>query len=132
MTRGSVEVEFILVVHGIYEALWIRRLLEELKIPNTSPMKVYCDNKGTIAIAHNLVLNDKSKHVKVNKNFIKEKLEKGLIRMSYILVVEQIADVLIKGQHKRQFDYLIGKLTMEGILKLLEGECWKHKNPTKI
>ena len=90
---------------------------------------MYCDNKAAIAIAHNPVLHDKTKHVEVDKPFIKEKIEKGLICMSYILTAEQIADVLTKGLYKRQFDYLINNYSIQ-----LEGECWKRKenNSAKI
>ena len=55
--------------------------------------------------------------MEVNKPFINEKIEKELIYMSYIPTAEQIADVLTKGLHKRQFDHLIYKLAMEDIFK---------------
>ncbi|KAL6311712.1 hypothetical protein AAG906_024601 [Vitis piasezkii] len=63
----------------------------------TLPMKLYCDNKATILIAHNPVFHDRTKHVEVDKCFIKEKLENGLICMSYIPTTEQVVDVLTKG-----------------------------------
>ena len=49
--------------------------MEDLKIPSISPMKMYCDNKAAIAIAHNPVLHDRTKHVEVDKHFIKEKID---------------------------------------------------------
>lgn len=58
MARSSAEAEFRLIAHGVYEVFWIKRLLEELKILESSPIKVYCDNKATILIAHNPVLDD--------------------------------------------------------------------------
>ena len=74
MARNSAEAEFISVAPGICEILWIRRLLENLKILSTSPIKMYCDNKAAIAITHNPVLHDRTKHVEVDKHFIKEKI----------------------------------------------------------
>ena len=53
VARSSVEAEFRVVAHGICEIMWIRRLLEELKMIGSSPMKLYCDNKATISVAHN-------------------------------------------------------------------------------
>ena len=79
-------------------------------------MKVFCDNKATIAIAHNHVLHDGTRHVEVDKHFIKEKL-KGLICMPYIPTEEQAADILTKGLPKKQFDKLVSKLEMEDIFK---------------
>lgn len=37
-------------------------------------MKLYCDNKSTINIAHNHFHHDRIKHVEVNRHFIKENL----------------------------------------------------------
>jgi len=47
--------------------------MQELKIAGPTPMKVYCDNKVAISIAHNPVLHDRTKHVEVDKHFIKER-----------------------------------------------------------
>ena len=84
--------------------LWIRRLLEELNISSGLPMKLYCDNKSAISIAHNLALHDRTKHVEVDNHFIKEKLENRLICMPYIPTTEQVVDVLTKGILTKQFD----------------------------
>ena len=64
-------------------------------------MKVFCDNKAVIVIAYNLVLHDRTKHVEVDKHFIKEKLEEWLICMPYIPTNEQVIDILIKGLSKK-------------------------------
>ena len=80
-------------------------------------MKIYCDNKAAISIAHNPFFHDKTKHVEVDKHFIKEKLDSGLICMSYVSTKEQVADILTKGLNKRQFEDLISKLALEHIFK---------------
>lgn len=47
----------------------------ELKATIPSPMKLFCDNKAAIEISHNSVLNDRTKHVEVDKHFFKRKIE---------------------------------------------------------
>lgn len=42
-------------------------------------MKIYCDNKVAINISHNPVHHNRTKHVKIDKHFIKEKIEEGVI-----------------------------------------------------
>lgn len=117
VARSSAEAEFRAVAHGICEALWIKRLLEELKVTSSLPMKLYCDNKAAIAIAHNPVLHDRTKHVEVDKHFIKEKIDSGVICLPYVSTTEQVADILTKGLPKKQFENLIDKLAMEDIFK---------------
>ncbi|KAL9447690.1 hypothetical protein AB3S75_015212 [Citrus x aurantiifolia] len=117
VARSSAEAEFRAVAHGICEVMWIKRILEELKFTFSTHLKVYCDNKAAISIAHNPVLHDRTKHIEVDKHFIKEKLNTGIICMTYLPTTEQLADVLTKGLHKKQFDKLTSKLAMEDIFK---------------
>ena len=53
-------------------------------MPLMIPMKLYCDNKAAISIAHNPVQHDRTKHVEIDRHFIKEKIEVGLINLSYV------------------------------------------------
>lgn len=124
---SSVEAEFRAVIYGIFDVLWIKRLMKDLRVSFSFPIKVYYDNKIAITIAHNPVLLYRMKHVKIDTHFIKEKLEKGLICMPYIPTIELITDILTKGLHKKHFDNLIGKLlvsmsaicSMVGIYKFI-------------
>lgn len=117
VARSSSEAEFRSVAHGICEVLWVKRILDELKISSPSPIKAYCDNKAAISIAHNPVLHDITKHVEVDKHFIKEKIESGQICMTYISTDDQVVDILTKGLTKKQFKKLTSKLAMEDIFK---------------
>ncbi|KAE8735933.1 Calcium-dependent lipid-binding family protein isoform 3 [Hibiscus syriacus] len=82
---------------GIYELLWLKIILEDLKIKWEEPMKLYYDNKSTINIAHNPVQHDNTKHVEMDRHFIKEKLDSGLICTPYVSTGDQVADILTKG-----------------------------------
>ena len=55
--------------------MFLKILLNELKFLGNEPMKVYCDNKDAIAISHNPVHHDQTKHVEMDRQFIKEKIE---------------------------------------------------------
>lgn len=117
VARSSAEAELRSLAHGICEAIWIKRVLEELQVPLTVPMKIYCDNKAAISIAHNPVLHDRTKHIEVDKHFIKEKIEEGLICIPYVPTSQQTADILTKGLPCKQFNFLVSKLAMEDIFK---------------
>ena len=117
VARSSAEAEFRALAHGICEALWVEKLLQELKVHSAPPIKLYCDNKSAISIAHNPVLHDRTKHVEVDKHFIKEKVERGQICITYVPTTEQSADILTKGLPKKSFDNITSKLSMEDIFK---------------
>ena len=50
-------------------------ILDDLKIKYEAPMGLVCDNKSAINIAHNPVQHDRTKHVEIDRHFIKEKLD---------------------------------------------------------
>lgn len=115
VARSSTEAEFRAIAQGVCELLWLKIIFEDLKIKWVGPMKLYCDNKSAIDIAHNPVQHDRTKHIEIDRHFIKEKLEDGLICMSYIPSTKQLADVLTKGLNGSIFHELISKLGMENI-----------------
>ena len=55
VSRSSIEAEFRAIALGICELMWFNTLLKELHVKVDEPMRLYCDNKATISIAHNPV-----------------------------------------------------------------------------
>ncbi|KAG8473197.1 hypothetical protein CXB51_035225 [Gossypium anomalum] len=71
VARSSVEAEFRSMAQGICEMMWLKRIVEELRKLITSPMKLYCDNKAAISIAHNSVQYNRTKLVEIDRHFTK-------------------------------------------------------------
>ncbi|RVW77225.1 Copia protein [Vitis vinifera] len=118
VARSSAEAKFRAMAQGIYELLWLKIILEDLKIKWKMPMRLYCNNKSAINIAHNLVQHDRTKHVEVDKHFTKEKLDNSLICTPYVSIRDQLADVLTKGLASTPFQEIIIKLRMDNIYSL--------------
>ena len=66
VTRSSAEAECWNIALGVCEGLWLKRVMEELKISTEFPMKMFCDNQASISISHNPVRHDRTKHVKID------------------------------------------------------------------
>lgn len=71
--------------------------MNDLKIPYSSTVKLYSDNKSAISITHNPVHHDRTKYVKVDCYFIKEKIEEGIVNLSNVSTKFQEADILTKA-----------------------------------
>jgi ATP sulfurylase len=71
------------VTLGVCELLWVRNVLLDLGFKPIEAMNLYCDNTSAIAIAHNPIQHDRTKHVEIDRHFIKEKLEAGLISFPF-------------------------------------------------
>ena len=64
--------------------MWLKRFLEELKVECKSPMLLFSNSKAAINIANNPLHHDRTKHIEVDRHFIKEKLEEGVVCMPFI------------------------------------------------
>ncbi|XP_014511358.1 uncharacterized protein LOC106770050 [Vigna radiata var. radiata] len=112
VARSNAEAEFRGMTYGICELLWIRSVLADLGIKYEQLMNLYCDNKVAVEIAHNPVQHDRTKHVEVDRHFIKEKLDNQVIQTPHVQSEDQLADILIKVVSGKVFEEVINKLGM--------------------
>jgi hypothetical protein len=89
--------------------------MEELGFNLKKPMYLYCDNKAAISIAHNPVQHDRTKHAKVDRHFIKEKLTEGIISVPFVKSEDQLADILTKAVSSRVLYSTLVKLGIRDI-----------------
>lgn len=67
---------------------------------------------STLSIAHNPAQHERTKHIEIDRHFIKEKLDSGLIATIYVPSKHQLADVFTKGLPEERFQDLTYKLRM--------------------
>ena len=75
-------------------------------------MLLHYDNKAAIAIANNPIQHDRTKHVEVDRHFIKDHLNQGIINLPFVSSQTQLADILIKAVSGKIFHSSLGKLRM--------------------
>ena len=118
VARSSVEAEFRGMTLGLCEALWLRLLLQDLGYLSRQPIRLFCDNKAACDIAHNPVQHDRTKHVEVDRFFIKEKLDDKIVELSKIQSEDQLVDILTKAVSSQVFSKFLDKLGMCDIYAL--------------
>ncbi|RVW78960.1 Retrovirus-related Pol polyprotein from transposon RE1 [Vitis vinifera] len=89
-----------------------RHLHLDLGYLSKQPIQLFCDNKVGCDIAHNLVQHDHTKHVKVDRFFIKEKLDDKIVELPKIQSKDQLADILTKVVSSQVFSNFLDKLGM--------------------
>jgi hypothetical protein len=110
VARSTAEAEFRSMAHGVCEVLWLRILLMELGLFESKPLMLYCDNKAALDIANNPIQHDRTKHIEIDRHFIKEKMDRGIICMPYVSSSNQLADILTKGLPDKLFSVLCNKM----------------------
>jgi Reverse transcriptase (RNA-dependent DNA polymerase) len=115
VSLSSAESEFRGMAKAICELLWLRKLLTELGFEPKSEMQLFCDNKASIDMAHNPVQHERTKHVEIDRHFVKEKLETKIISMPFVRSTEQLADILTKPVMSKIFTEIVNQLGMKDI-----------------
>ena len=109
--RSSTEAKYHSLAQTSTELTWIQALLTELRVPFTTPV-LYCDNQSAVSIAHNPVFHSRTKHMKIDVFFVREKVLAKQLSVLHIPALDQWAYVLTKPLSSR-FEVLRGKLIVK-------------------
>ena len=75
---------------------------------------IMCDNQGSISFGKNPRHHSRTKHIDVQYRFIREKLERGVIRLEYCPTEHMFADVLTKGLARDRHERLVIAFGLKG------------------
>ena len=112
---SSAEAEFRGMAKGLCELLWLRRLLTEIDFGPSLEMNLFYDNRAAIDISHNPIQHDHTKHVEVDRHFIRQNLEEKSIWFPFVKLEDQLADILTKVVSSKNFHDSLDKLGMRDI-----------------
>ena len=57
---------------------------------------ILCENQICIKMTKNPVFHDKSKHIEIRYFYIRDMVQKGAIKIHYVIIDEEVVDVLTK------------------------------------
>ena len=110
---STVESEYMALSLATQEAVWLRRLVEEMGNPDPEATVIYEDNQGAIATAHNPVFHRRTKHIQIRYHYVREAVAEEIIKAIYCPSSEMTADILTKAIPKEQFELLRAKMGLE-------------------
>jgi hypothetical protein len=93
---SSCEAELYALCEATKEIMWVSSFLNELGIQFEVPV-LHCDNKGAIALAHNPVGHQRSKHISIRYYFVREAIANGVLKVEYIATTANLADIFTKS-----------------------------------
>jgi len=89
--------------------------LTEIGFEPKDPMLLYCDNQAAREIANNPVQYDRTKHIEVDRHFIKETLLLKLVDIPFVRSSEQLVDILTRAVPAEALHKSLDKLGLEDI-----------------
>ena len=117
VANSSTEAEYIALANATKEAVWLRRFLLEVNLPQPEPTVIRGDNNGSLFLAKNPVNHDRTKHIDVKHHFVREKLHHKTITLEHVPTQEQLADALTKALPKPLHNRFIEALNLASLDK---------------
>jgi len=104
VSTSTAESEYYSLCECSKQCVWLKNIMNELN-QNIQSINIYVDNKATIQISKNNIINIKSKHIDIRYHFIRELIKKETIKITYIRSKENLADGLTKYLNNNALTY---------------------------
>ncbi|WKA00146.1 hypothetical protein VitviT2T_018534 [Vitis vinifera] len=110
IARSSTEAEYRSVANTAAKLNWVSSLLCDLGIQLPTCPIIYCDNVGATQVCSNPVFHSRMKHVAIDFHFIRDQVQKGILRVAHVSSTDQLADLLTKSLPRARFLFLRDKI----------------------
>jgi hypothetical protein len=107
VAKSTTEAEYMSLDEGISEVLYLLQLLKDVGIQQRTPITIYEDNSGAIALANNPQFQRRTRHIRVRYHYIRECISNGTVQLQYINTKEQLADALTKNVDARTIHHFV-------------------------
>jgi hypothetical protein len=123
LAQRTAEAEYIAASVASREAVWLRKLLSDLFSAELEPTVIHCDNKSYIKLSENPLFHDRSKHIEMRYQYVRDMVQKNILNIKYVPAAEQIAYIFTKPLSLTKFVYFRDKLGVAKNASLAEREC---------
>jgi hypothetical protein len=114
---STAEAEYMTIAEVTKEALWFKGIYSEL-CGIKSCITIYCDSQSAIHLTKDQMITEKSKHIDIRYHFIRDIIEKGLVKVCKISTDNNPADMMTKHVSVAKSWYY--KLALSG--------CWRRQD----
>jgi hypothetical protein len=79
VARSSIEAKYRALADTTSELLWLRWLLHDMGVSQTSSSPIFCDNQSAIQTTHNDAFHERTKHIEIDCHFVRHHLLQGTL-----------------------------------------------------
>jgi transposase InsO family protein len=103
---SSCEAEYMAASYATRHAIWLRRLLRDLKIPISRPTTLFIDNQAALALTQDVMFSQRTKHIDIHYHFTRHHVFNGNIYTAHCPTNAMLADIMTKPLPKPQHEEL--------------------------
>ena len=115
MALSTCEAEYVTTCLASCDLVWMRKLLSDLFDIQLDATCIYYNNQSCVKLSNNPVFHDNSKHIEIKYHYIRDMVQTGAVKLQYVAMDENIADVLSKPLARVKFEYFREK---RGVLQI--------------
>ena len=104
LTTSSCEAEYRAIFTATIECIWLRRLMADLGVGQSSATTILTDSQSALAVARNLVFHARTKHIDVHYHYVRERLSVGEISLAYVPTQDNLGDLFTKALPREKFE----------------------------
>jgi hypothetical protein len=110
VSHSSMEAEIKALDLCILSVMYTRNVLSFMGYEQSTPTTIFCDNKSAIELCKTLKQTNKSRHIQMRINFVRECINAGICEIVFVPTDKNVADVLTKPLPDEPFHRHIGKI----------------------
>ena len=119
VTLSSTEAEYVALSEVVKEVMYIQQILESsFNIHVKLPILIQIDNTGAIYITENNARMGATRHINIRYHYVRELVEKGILKVDFIRTDDNDADTMTKNLAKipleRHENKLVKEIPFEG------------------
>lgn len=84
VARSSTEAKYRAMAATTCEVIWLLCLLKDLGINHMQAVSLHCDNQFALHLCKNPIFHERTKHIKIDCHFIREKVLSSIISPTYV------------------------------------------------
>jgi len=100
---STAEAEYMAAAQAVNEALWLRKLIADIKIP-LKTIQMYTDNQAALTLLKNPIASARSKHIDIVYHFARERVARKEVKFEYCPTSVMIADIMTKALAESKFE----------------------------
>ena len=100
------------LTEGVKEGMWLHGLINSLGLEVQKPV-IYCDSQSALNLAKNHTYHERSKHIDVRLNFIRDVIEENVFSIEKIATADNPADMLTKPLPAEKFKHSLDLVNVQ-------------------
>ena len=110
---SSTEAEYVALAEVTKEIKFIYQILISMGICVPLPIIVRIDNNGAIFMSNNLAISERTKHIDIKYNFVRQYVEEGFIKVIFVRSEDNTAETFTKNLSSKLHQKHKNELVME-------------------